>query len=176
MKELIRQLYVACFNEEPIKYIEKECPIPPVPQKTNREKLYETALTFIGKDASPKDAAPDEYGCMETVDSIHKACFGEYINPAKLSLSTTETYKYLLSSQGFVEPSEPMFGDIIISPTGYGNGGLSNGHVGILGKSNIIMSNNSDSGKWEENFTTTTWRSRYVGKGGFPVKYFRKIN
>lgn len=178
MKTLFQKLYKQWFNEELIQVVTAEVcpPPPPPPPKTNGEKLYETALTFLGKDASPKDAAPDEYGCMETVDEIHGECFKEYIDPSGRSVSTYDTYRYLIATPPrFIEVKEGREGDIIISPTGYGNGGLPNGHVGILGKGNIIMSNNSSNGKWEENFTTTTWRSRYVGLGGFPVKIFRKV-
>lgn len=178
MKELIKSFYKSYFKEDLVQYI--PCPIPepaPIPVKTKSELLYETALTFLGQDASPKDYADDEYGCQETVDTIYHACFGEYIDPAMNlpSLKTKETYKFLLSSKAFIQPSEPMYGDIIISPTGYGNGNLNSGHTGILGKSNIIMSNNSSNGKWEENYTITTWKTRYKDNGGFPIVFFRKI-
>jgi len=50
------------------------------PVKSPREILYETAKSFLGKDASPADEAPDEYGCAETVNEIHP----KSIRPADL--------------------------------------------------------------------------------------------
>ena len=32
---------------------------------TKRKRLYDTAFAMIGHDASPKDYAPDDYGCAE---------------------------------------------------------------------------------------------------------------
>jgi hypothetical protein len=90
------------------------------------------------------------------------------------SIKTYNTYGILRTAKDFEEVKEPLEGDILISPTSYGNGKISSGHIGIVGKSNIIMSNNSNNGKFEENYTMTTWKHYFVEKGGFPMKFFRK--
>src|SRR3954462_12894985 len=61
--------------------------------------------------------------------------------------------------------SRPPSGDIVISPTGYGNGSMPNGHVGIIGDNGQIMSNNSATGLWDIHFTLASWKARYVDQG-----------
>lgn len=139
---------------------------------TNREKLFNTALSCLGTDASPNDVAPDEYGCAETVNEVHKKCFGF---PIGGELSTYKMYAVLKSSPLFTKVDSPLNGDIIISPTGYGNGKLSNGHVGIMAFGDKIMSNNSYTGKFEQNYNLATWRARYKDIGNYPVDFFRRV-
>lgn len=131
---------------------------------TNREKLYDTAYSFLGRDASPRDLADDEFGCAESVNAVYKAAFGKEIGG---DLSTLRMYQALLNSPDFVQIDSPLFGDVIISPTTYAR--VPVGHVGIVGKWQV-MSNDSRSGKWEANYTLQSWRLRY----GF-VKYFRCV-
>lgn len=140
--------------------------------KTSREKLYYTALSCLGTDASPNDVAPDEYGCAETVNEIHKKCFGF---PIGGELSTYKMYAVLKSSPLFIKVDSPLEGDIIISPTGYGNGDLSNGHVGIMSIKGDIMSNSSKTGRFEQNYNLLTWNDRYKKIGGYPVEFFRRV-
>lgn len=140
--------------------------------KVNRVKLYDAAVASIGIDASPNDIAPDEVGCAETVNAIFKSVFGA---EAGGSLSTHNMYLSLLKDKRFIKVDQPLPGDIIISPTGYGSGGLSNGHVGIIGQKDTIMSNSSATGTFESNYTLKAWRDRYAGKGGYPVVFFRVI-
>lgn len=139
---------------------------------SNRNLLYYTALGCLGIDASPNDVAPDEYGCAETVCDIIERAF-----PATLmfTVSTYSLYNELLTNKAFTRVDAPMEGDIVISPTGYGNGGLSNGHVGILGKNGMIMSNSSNTGQFTENYDIPKWKKRYCDIGGYPMIFFRKI-
>lgn len=139
-------------------------------QKTQGQVLFETAESFIGKDASPLDKAADAYGCAETVNEIHQTAFGK---PIGGDVSTTRMYSALINSTRFYPVGSPMPGDIVISPTGYGNGKMKNGHVGIVGTRNRIMSNSSASGTWEYNYTIDSWTERYGVTGGFPVALFR---
>lgn len=148
-------------------------PLPPV--ITPAERLYTSAVAYIGVDASPTDFAPDEYGCMESVDSIYYHAFGRYIGGGKTPcLSTKKGFELLKASPHFEIVLSPIPGCIIISPTDYGNGDLANGHTGIVAKFGI-MSNDSETGKWQKNYTTDAWRARYVYKGGFPMVYFKPI-
>ena len=140
--------------------------------KSNRERLYDAAIAAIGTDASPNDLAPDELGCAETVNAIFESVFGKQIGGA---LSTHNMYLALKDDKRFIKVDQAMPGDIIISPTGYGNGGLSNGHVGIFKDSETIMSNSSATGTWEVNYTLKKWVARYRNKGGYPIFFFRVI-
>lgn len=143
-----------------------------VPQMSNREQLHIAAVFCIGKDASPNDVAPDELGCAETVNSIHYYVFQREIGG---TVSTNKLYKALLDHPNFIRVDQPLPGDIVISPTGYGNGKLPNGHVGIVGEGGTIMSNDSFKGTFERNFTIASWKKRYVTFGGYPMAFYRRI-
>ena len=144
-----------------------------IPAKENRVVLYETALGFIGVDASPNDMAPDELGCADTVCSILEAAFPNNAGFPHV-ISTTQLYRSLQNSPLYEMVTAPLHGDIVISPTGYGNGSLANGHVGIKGMGLNILSNSSASGDFISNFTMDSWRARYVTKGGFPMVFYRR--
>lgn len=141
--------------------------------QVNRVKLYEAALSFLGTDASPLDEASDEFGCADSVSKVILKAF-----PAALhgSISTAELYSQLKASPAFSKVSQWRFGDIIISPTGTSTtGGLANGHVGIMGEGDEIMSNASATGLWTQNYTIASWIARYRVLGGFPIYFFRKL-
>ncbi len=140
--------------------------------KNNRENFWASAQSYLGTDVTPNDLVPDEVGCAEAVNEVHYKTFGQYIGGGA---STYNLYACLNASKDFIRVDTPLYGDIVISPTGYGNGKLSNGHVGIVSKDNKIMSNNSFNGYFEENYTVDSWRKRYVDVGGYPMVYFRKI-
>lgn len=143
-------------------------------QETNRVKLYATALSYLGVDASPNDLAPDELGCADTVSAIIASAFGSII---KYSVSTAEMFNLLDKSPHFKRVTNFKFGDIIISPTGKGKYPhvISNGHVGIVGEDEEVLSNSSATGLFTNNFTITSWVARYRTKGGYPIYFFRKI-
>lgn len=148
-------------------------PVSPVTQGNSRLILFATAVKALGTDASPHDVAPDEYGCAETVWDVLDST--GLPNDIPFTVSTNQLYKGLLASKYFIKVDQPLEGDILISPTGYGNGNLSNGHVGIIGQLPAIMSNSSATGKFEENYTLDTWKARYVDIGGYPMAYFRRV-
>ena len=138
--------------------------------------FYQMARTFLGRDASPSDEAPDELGCVDTVEEIYQALFGVYIAGHK-TLSTTVLYKKLNASPLWERTATPEEGSIIISPSGYSTKGYTHGHVGIVGENNIIMSNSSfppNKGMFLENFTVDSWKRYYRAALGFPVYYFRR--
>jgi hypothetical protein len=144
-----------------------------------QQHLYDTAFSFIGKDASPRDLAPDEYGCAETVSGVIQAAFPELRFPTVLS--TRELFAHLNNSPSFQETDNPNAGCIIISVTGTGNGRVGNGHTGIIGEhegpddSLWVMSNDSRTGTWEVNYTLNSWYRYYELKGGMAAHYFRPV-
>lgn len=153
----------------------------PVTQGNNRLTIYACTLTWLGKDASPNDVAPDEFGCAETAYDILRDALGSNVG-IPFTVSTNALYRELHDSKAYVQVDQPLEGDVWISPTGYGNGNLSNGHVGIVGQvdnndrgNTLIMSNDSNTGLFKQNYTIKTWKDRYVTLGGYPCYIFRKI-
>lgn len=136
---------------------------------TKSEILYQTALDLIGIDASPLDRADDEYGCADSVNTINLDAFGYEIGG---TTSTHEMYKYLQNSALYTKTITPVRGDVLISPTGHGNGRLDSGHVGIYAGDGKIMSNSSSTGTWQQNYNLETWKARYVEIGGFPMEFY----
>lgn len=137
---------------------------------SNREKFYKFAKTKIGQDVSPFDLAPDDLGCVDTINNLYKLCFGSEIKRG--IVSTVALYGVLSKDSRFRPITEPLEGDIIISVTGTGNGKI-HGHVGVYGP--LIMSNDSATGNLKENFTPKSWQDRYSVLGGMKTHYFRIV-
>lgn len=143
--------------------------------QTNQQKLYKVAFDCIGKDASPLDDAPDELGCADSVSRLIQKVLPDF----PLQVGTIGLLEQLIDDPRFVEIDLYDYGCVIVSPTGQGNGRLSNGHTGIIGK-NIapngtlwIMSNNSNTGTWEVDWTVKSWEKYYNQLGGFPIRIFK---
>lgn len=145
-----------------------------VKSEANRVKLYATALAYLDTDASPNDLAPDELGCADTVSAIIHSAFGAII---KYSVSTAELKNILDKSPHFKRVTTFKFGDIILSPTSPGRqpGKLTNGHVGIVGEDEEVMSNDSRTGMFKNNYTVTSWVKRYRELGKYSIYFYRKI-
>lgn len=144
-------------------------------QVSPHKKLYEHARTFLGKDASPNDIATDEYGCAETITDIIHSCFNDFPTEGGTIISTIILYKRLKAHKKFNMVTNFGPGDVLVSPTGYGNGTIKNGHTGIVGENGTIMSNNSETGLFEENYTVDSWVAKFRRQGGFPLYFFRRI-
>lgn len=138
-----------------------------------RELLVQMAITHLGTDASPNDLAPDELGCAETVNAIYKKLYGVEIGGG---VSTYYLFKALREHKDFKRVDAPMPGDIAISPTGYSaSKTVPNGHVGIVGFNGSIMSNDSRTGTFEQNFTLDSWKRYYIDRGRYPMQFFRRV-
>lgn len=142
------------------------------------EIIYEEAITCIGKKMSGNNK---ELGCAISVNNICERAIGR---PIGGGYSTWWLYEELKTNKTrFKEVKEPMRGDIIISPTGYNKfkkPKITNGHTGIIGDLNLkneveIMSNDSKTGIWKQNYTLKTWKDRWE-KGGYPVDFFRVLS
>ena len=128
--------------------------------------LSEYCATMVGMDASPENKANPAVACAETVSFLAR-----YIVPNfPTILSTFELDKYL--SAHYKRLNSPAPNLIIVSPTGWGNGKLSNGHTGIVGDKNIIYSNDSDTGKLGKYWTIKKWADYYAIYGGMPMHYY----
>lgn len=136
----------------------------------NSQKIYEVAAAHLNQSLCENHM----FGCMETVNNIFEIAFGSEIGGRQ---STYMGYQYLTGAlkgkYTFVEVTDPLPGDVIISPTGYGKSEvMPNGHVGIVAKYGIL-SNNSYTGRLEEGYKLDSWKARYADRGGYPVKFFR---
>ena len=137
------------------------------------EGLYFVAKGWLGKDASPSDVAPDEYGCAESVNNIVFTTFNEEVGG---DVSTYRMYKALKENKKFAKVTKPLRGDIIISPTGYGGTQeVKNGHVGIMSDNGVIMSNKSQNGLFSVHYTLDSWKERYQVRGKYPIHFYRRI-
>jgi hypothetical protein len=136
-----------------------------------RMKIHAVAKACIGQDVSP---IQDEFGCAESVNTIVDRATGK---PVGGQYSTWWMYEALKKSKNWKEVSEAeaLPGDIIISPTGYGDKSkVANGHVGIFDVDGWIMSNESKDSLWKRNFTLASWKSRW-GNADYLIKIYRII-
>lgn len=129
--------------------------------------IYKTAKSFLGKDMAKYQ---NEFGCAEALIEIVRLATGIILNGG---FSTYLLYGALKNSKDFIQVSIPERGDIIISPSGYGNKKVPNGHTGIISDNGWIMSNNSIDGLWDEHINLTEWNRLYKSIGNYPVLFFR---
>lgn len=147
---------------------------------TSSSKIYLTALTYLGTDASPLDEADDKLSCAESVNTILDKA-GYPIAGLKNKLSTYWSFECLLKDANWSEVHQPERGCLIISPSGYGtkrnrDGSLviSNGHMGIIGEDDVVMSSNSTKdGVFDNHWTVDTWVDYWTIKGGYPTRFFK---
>ena len=135
-----------------------------------QQPLYQAALRHLGIDASPRDAAPDELGCAETVSTF----ISTVVPGFPIVTGTYTLWKVLEGHPRFVRIAGPIPGAVMISPTGTQHrlSPIRNGHVAICGMGGVVMSNSSASGRFEENFTQRSWQE-YYGRAGFPTYYYK---
>lgn len=137
------------------------------------KKLYETAKAWLGKDVTPLDNVPDDLACVEVLNVLAVKSWGE---PAGGGNSTYLLYYALKDHKKFAEVVDPLPGDIILSPTGFGGkNGITNGHAGVVMDNNKIASNSSFTGLLTESYDLWSWRYRWVINGGYPMKFYRRI-
>jgi len=128
--------------------------------------LYNCAKSQIGKDIAP---TYNILACMEAVNTVIEEFTGK---PIGGGASTYLGYLALKKDKRFIQVRTPMKGDLIISPSGFGQG---HGHIGIVSEDKKIMSNNSKTGLWDEHFNLSRWEWKYKIVGKFPIYYYRLI-
>jgi len=145
------------------------CPeyVPPVPEKTAGEKLYEFCMQYYNTDPTPKDEQPDEYACVHSLTTI----LDKYFNGYPIMTYTPTMLEYIKKDSRFKSSVEFKTGSIIISPTKSGAGRLV-GHIGIIGKDGKILSNSSSDGLWFDKYNTLSWIDRYSRVGGLDMYIF----
>lgn len=134
----------------------------------------DVVMSRIGTDASPHDLAPDELGCAETITTVRR----EYDGTTPIMIGTWSAYVYLEHpANGWERIKEPEPECLILSPTGLGKKGK-HGHIGVCILVNgqlVVISNDSRTGKFIQNFTPMSWLQYFGSKDmGFPTFYYRK--
>lgn len=132
-------------------------------------KLHQKAKECLGLNLSP---IYKEYGCVEALNNVFNLAYNKSLGE---NASTFRLYNKLQLNPDFIEIMIPLPGDLVISPTGFGNGRLVNGHAGIIGE-NCIYSNNSSTLQWDTHYNLESWKKRYVDLGGFPMKFYRLVD
>lgn len=141
--------------------------------------LYNLAKSLLGYHLTLDNSIPQDTGCAEAISKI-LSLIGQNIPTGGIP-GTASLYTWLKSNPAFEEVTEPNEGVIIISPTGMGNGHVE-GHVGIFGGFNVqynndfgILSNDSNTGLFREQWSYSAWKQYYGGYGGLPVYMFNLV-
>lgn len=137
-------------------------------KKITRSELYYFCINSIGNNFCSNYS----YGGAETINNIFITLTGKPICEGN---STSQIYWFLQNDkERFIEISDPLPGDIIISPTSFGKNEEYVGNVGIIGDNSSIFSTGPDGGKIVNELFISDWINKYQNLG-FPIKFFRLI-
>lgn len=145
--------------------------MPPTPL-TKAEQLYTLSKSFLGMHLSLNNAVPWGVGCAEAVSKLLKE-FDITGIPAAGIEGTLALEQFMAGSAQFQEIYTYTPGAALVAATGTGNGKI-RGHTGICGY-NSIMSNNSETGKWDTQWDITRFLAYYETYGGMKVRYFLPV-
>lgn len=143
--------------------------IEPVAKETAAQLLCAEAKKWLGKDASPRNRAPQELSCAEGVISIVNSAFPNTLDPNIVGTGPLD--QALHRSPKFKGVLDPVEGCIEISP----QTATVHGHVGIYVGPDSIASNDSRTGKFEINYTRQSWRDTFIKKRGLKAHLFLPI-
>lgn len=132
-----------------------------------REKILQAAKDALGTDASPMNLAPQELSCAEAVSNIVKKVYPSFM----LTVSTIELDRFLTSSPYFKSTKIPKPGSVIVSP----RQGNTPGHTGLFLTADRIASNDSRTGKFQENYTLQTWIEEMRKKRGLRIYFYEPL-
>lgn len=141
-------------------------------------QIWRTAVASLGVCLVPPSDDP-ELGCAISVNMLFEKTFPS-LGQIGGGTSTYGLLQALIKSPYFIEITEmqALPGDIIMAATGTStlNGTpISNGHVGIMAEKQNIMSNESATGLWTQNYTLPSFIQHYQVEGGYPVRFFRPV-
>jgi hypothetical protein len=138
----------------------------PEPKMTPQDWLKEAIKAADGLELAEK--APQELACAEVASKLLQIVHPDF----PMFLHTGAMFNHLKKDKRFKGTLDIGKWQIIISPTGWGNGSIPNGHIGFISENGLIYSNDSRSGKFVQNFTIGSWVDYYRVKGGYPVFIF----
>lgn len=140
-------------------------------QKDNSHIIYDTAKGLLGQHITLNDNVPKDVGCAEAVSYVLKK---SGVNIPNGGIAGTSTLcDFLQHSSVFKEVFNYEIGAVIVSPTGSGNGKIE-GHTGICAIYGIL-SNDSSTGLFSEQWNIQNWKQYYNVYGGLSVRYFAYI-
>jgi len=140
----------------------------PLNQPTEHsQRVYNVAKGCLGKHITEDPNVDPALGCAEAIS--HVLDEAGYDLGSHGIAGTSELYTWLKNH--FTPVTDPLPGDVLISPTGTSTKGSPHGHVAIVAKYGIL-SNSSTTGKFSENFTLDSWK-QYYSNLGFPMFFFR---
>lgn len=131
--------------------------------------LADAAVSMLGKDASPRNRAPQELSCAEGVSGIAHLVWPDFPDDI---ISTQVLLHYLKTSPRFKPVLDPLRGCVVVSPTV----GTNHGHTGIYTQPDRIASNDSRTGLFEENYTRASWRAYFIAKKGLKGFLFMPVD
>lgn len=159
--------------QPPVVPVEVPLPTNPTPMPpTKAEQFYALAKAEIGVHLSLNEAVPWGVGCAEAVSWLLKH-FGVLNLPAGGIEGTASLQAFLIDNPQFQEIYTYTPGAILVAATGTGNGKI-RGHTGVCGHTSI-MSNNSETGRWDTQWNEERWVAYYEGYGGFKTRYFLPV-
>lgn len=174
LDEMLEQIVHGDMHQVVLDHTEQPLPVTPTPMptQTKAELLYTLSKGLLDTHLSLNDAVPWMVGCMEAVSKVLVE-FDITGIPAKGIEGTFAGLDFLKQSLQFNEIYTYTPGAVVIAATGTGNGKI-RGHVGICGN-NSIMSNNSETGKWDTQWDIDRFTAYYNGYGAIPIRYFLPI-
>lgn len=142
----------------------------------NSQKIYATAKSLLGQHVIPLMAVTDfgALGCAASVNAVVKQAVGEEVGGGA---STALMLAFLMDEKRFesIAFDAALPGDVLICATGKSSYyPQAHGHVSVCGKQ-WIMSNDSETGRWEANYTYATWKAHFQDQMGFPLQVFRML-
>lgn len=143
-----------------------------MPTQTKAEQLYTLSKSLIGQHLTLNEAVPWMVGCAEAVSALLQR-FNTAGIPPKGIEGTAALASFLASSKQFQEIYTYTPGAVIVSATGSGNGKV-RGHTGVCGH-NSIMSNNSETGRWDTQWSIERWTGYFGSYGQIPTRYFLPV-
>lgn len=147
------------------------------PVTTKESLIYQKAAQSLGRHMTLNEAVPHELGCAEAVSAV-MALAGISTGPKGIA-GTSSLEDWVIKSGLFVQISMPEEGALLISATGKGNGSVT-GHTGFFGRYDQmypgdwgIMSNESASGLFKEQWSWARWQAYYGRTGGLPCNIYK---
>ena len=134
-------------------------------------KIYDAAKESIGLHMTLDDTVDKSVGCAEAVCAVLQKAGVEV--PAKGIPGTSGLLDWLDRNPKFEEIQSYEIGAVLVSATGTGNGKI-RGHTGICAQYGIL-SNESQTGLWKEQWDIVSWDSYYTRYGAIPKHYFRYL-
>lgn len=147
-----------------------QAPVEPPKPMTPPELLYSVAKDSLGTHMTLDESVDKSVGCAEAVSAVLKHAGVPGI-PKRGIAGTAQLSEFLRASPSFTKIPAYEVGAVIISPTGSGNGRI-RGHVGICANHGIL-SNESQTGLFKEQWDLPSWTAYYGTYGGFPLSYYR---